>query len=98
MHDENAAPFTQDPHCFCQIPLTDLKKWAYEKFVQKKTTAELLAMAQSDYECELATVVALLDVDSQTLNRVLCHRTRPNCNLEKCRTMVREWLIAMAAM
>jgi len=48
-----------------------LRRWFYLKFVQKKSTVELMATA-SDFRSKNAlSIVALLDVDEQMISQVM---------------------------
>ncbi len=84
---------TKKPRCFCKIPITDLEKWAYKKFVEGKNTMQLLADVENDYDKELITIIAMLDVDKEALDTMLGHESKNTCNLEMCRTRVRDWLL-----
>jgi hypothetical protein len=82
----------KNPRCFCKVPLTDLEKWAHKKYIEGKNTLQLLQEARSEYDKELITIIAMFDVDSKTMNKMLGHQTKPSCNLEMCRSHVHEWL------
>jgi hypothetical protein len=88
---------TDQPRCFCKIPINDLEKWAYKKYVQGRNTLELYAEANNSYDRELISIIALLDVDNENLDRMLHHQTKPTCNLEECRKRVKGWLLNILA-
>lgn len=90
---DDVAQLKQKPRCFCQIPLTDLEKWAHKKYVDGKNTIDLLAETRSDYDKELVTIIAMLDVEKEKLDTMLGHAARSTCNLDMCRHKVREWLL-----
>jgi len=75
------------------LPITDLEKWAYKKYVQGQDTLQLLAAADNEYDKELITIIAMLDVEKNSLDSMLGHQTKDTCNLEACRNKVREWLL-----
>jgi len=90
---ENLERLAPKPRCFCKIPITDLEKWAHEKYVQGKNTLQLLDEAENDYDKELITIIAMLDVQEDSLDAMLGHQTKDTCNLDACRNTVREWLL-----
>lgn len=103
--DENASTGCSAPcdpgidrpaKCFCRLPMDQLAKWARRKYLDGRTTMELMAEAANSRERELVTVVALLEVEEHELDRLLHHATGPNCRLDKCRKLVRDWVKEMA--
>ncbi|OAN92790.1 hypothetical protein A8B84_16895 [Marinobacter sp. EhC06] len=48
-----------------------LRRWFYLKFVQKKSTVELMATASDLRNKSALSIVALLDVDEQMISQVV---------------------------
>ena len=92
---QHSDTMAKQPRCFCKIPITELMPWAYEKYIKGHTTVELLGRARTNRERELISIIAILDVEKKTLDEKLGHQTKPTCNLERCRKMVKQWLLAV---
>ena len=92
---DNSEQMVKPSRCFCHIPIDDLKKWAFKKYVGHEQTMKLLAETDNEYEKELIVITALLDLDEETLENNLGHLTRPGCNLSKCRHFIKDWLVHM---
>jgi hypothetical protein len=91
--NEEHTMLSKKPRCFCKVPLVDLEKWAYKKYVEGKDTLALMKETATEYDRELVTIIALLDIEPVVLNAMLGHETKPTCNLRICRERVRAWLM-----
>ena len=89
----------QDPlaprHCFCQLPMRELRRWARKRYLEHTPTLELLALAKRPGQQEAVRIVALLDVPDEELVRLLGPLGRPGCRVLECRDAVKRWLAAM---
>jgi len=76
-------------HCFCQVPLEDLKKWAIKRYKEDYSTLELLKQTNDPHEQEVICIVCLLDVDDKTLLNMMGDVNLPEHHILHCRDNVR---------
>jgi hypothetical protein len=93
--DQEQLKLEKPKRCFCKIPPAELAKWMHEKYVNGLSTMELMQKATTPYERELVTIIAMLDVDNEQLDRMLNHETKPGCNLRHCRDAVKGLLLTI---
>lgn len=76
-------------HCFCQIEGSELNRWIIKRYRQHRDTVDLLREAKNDHERELISIVALLDVDDETLLSMMDQVDFPDHHILHCRAKVR---------
>jgi len=79
-------------HCFCQMPDADLRPWVIKRYVEGRSTLELLENTDDPYERELISIVALLDVDDETLLEIMGDVRLPQHHILHCRENARRIL------
>ncbi|WP_461481223.1 hypothetical protein [Porticoccus sp.] len=79
-------------HCFCQVPDEDLRPWVVKRYVEGCSTLELLNSTDDPYHKELISIVALLDVDDETLLEMMGNVHLPQHHILHCRDNVRRIL------
>ncbi len=82
--------------CFCQIPMKELKKWADKRFKDGIPTVELIDHANNDEEREIISIVALLDVDDQTLCEMMGDADLPEHHIIHCRENVKKRIMELS--
>jgi hypothetical protein len=78
--------------CFCQLDLDLLKKWSTQRYVQNRSTIELLSEAGDKKDREAISVVALLDVDDEQLLEMMGDVNRSDHHILHCRKMMKKML------
>ncbi|MCP4042911.1 MAG: hypothetical protein GY731_13295, partial [Gammaproteobacteria bacterium] len=53
--------------CFCEVPDDELRPWVVKRYIENRSTIELLNSTDSQHEKELISIVALLQVDDAVL-------------------------------
>jgi hypothetical protein len=89
--EDPAAP----RHCFCQLPMRALRRWARKRYIEHVPTIELLAEARGPRQQEVVGIVALLDVPDEEVVRLMGPLGRPGCRVLECRDAVKRWLTTM---
>ena len=79
-HDHWESP----TRCFCQFPSEDLKKWAYKRFCEHRSTIELLSSTDDPHEREMISAVALLDVDEEMMLKMMDKVDMPEHHIIHC--------------
>ncbi|ROR32207.1 hypothetical protein [Inmirania thermothiophila] len=83
--------------CFCEVEAAALREVLRRRHLEGRSTVELLQAARNERERTLVALVALLDVEEETLRTLLAPRLRPGCDPVVCRRRVRAWLEEMLA-
>ncbi len=81
-------------HSFCQFTEEELLPWVIKKFMEHVETLDLLTSTDDLTEREIISVVALLDVDEDTLLSVVQNVPRDKEYIIKCRNNARSLLDA----
>lgn len=76
-------------HCFCQVPDDDLRPWVVKRYIEGISTLALLDSTDDPYEKELISIVALLDVDDETLLEMMGNVHLPQHHILHCRENVK---------
>lgn len=87
-----AAALPGPRHCFCQIPLREMRGWARRKYFEGVSTMDLFQVAHTPREKHIVGLVALLDLPDDDVVRLLADRSTPDCNVLACRDHVKAWL------
>ena len=83
---------THPSHCFCQVPQEELQTWATRRFKEHHSTLELLKSTDDPHEKEVISIVALLDVDEETMLQMMGNVDKPEHHIVHCRANVKELL------
>ncbi len=81
-------------HCFCQYTEEELLPWVIKKYLEHVETLDLLTSTDDLTEREIISIVALLDVDEETLLTVMKNVPRDKEHIIKCRNNARSLLDA----
>ncbi len=87
-YDELAHP----THCFCQVPDEELRPWVNKRYLENRPTLELIKSTDDPHEKELITIVALLDVDDDTMLEMMGNVDLPEHHILDCRRNVKQML------
>ncbi len=80
-----------DPtHCFCNFPIEELKEWASKRYYEHHSTVELLSSTEDPNEREMICAVTLLDVDEQTVLRMMGDVDQPGQHILHCIEQLRK--------
>lgn len=79
-------------HCFCQVPDADLRPWVEKRYIECCSTLELMNSTDDPYKQELISIVALLDVDDDTLLEMMGDVHLPHHHILHCRENARRLL------
>ncbi len=78
--------------CFCEVPDDELRPWVVKRYIENRSTIELLNSTDSQHEKELISIVALLQVDDAILLAIMRDVNQSKEHILKCREAVREML------
>jgi len=87
-----AAHLIHPTHCFCQIPDQELRPWVDKRYREHYSTIELPNSTDDPHEKELISIVALLDVDEQSMLQMMGQVDLPEHHLIHCRANVKKML------
>jgi hypothetical protein len=79
-------------HCFCQIPESELRPWAIKRYKERHSTLELICSTDDPHEKEIISIVAMLDVDDETLLELMGDVDLPEHHILHCRESVKRML------
>ena len=79
-------------HCFCQVPDEELRPWVLKRYVEHNSTLDLLKSTDDPHEKELISIVALLDLDDDTMLRMMGDVDMPEHHILHCRLNVKQML------
>lgn len=79
-------------HCFCQIPDNELRVWATKRYKEHHSTMELLMSTNDPHEKEVIGIVALLDVDEESMLQMMGDVDKPTHHIIHCRQHVKQML------
>ncbi len=85
-------PFRHPTHCFCQVSSEKLAYWAEKRYREGRPTSELLASTTDPDGREVICIVALLDVDEETLLKSMGDVNLPEHHILHCRGETRRIL------
>ena len=75
--------------CFCHYSKDELKKWAIKHYCKQYPTVDLLASTDDPHEKEVIIIVALLDVDEETMIKMMGNANQPDHHIIHCRDNIR---------
>lgn len=75
----------QSTKCFCQISAEKIRKWGVERYINNRSTIELLDSVSDPLDKEAISAVALLDVDSSALLLMMGDVDLPDHHILHCR-------------
>ena len=79
-------------HCFCEIPETELRPWVQKRYVDKIPTMTLLHSTNDLHQREIISIVALLDVDDESMLKLMGDVDKPDHHIIHCRESVKRML------
>jgi hypothetical protein len=79
-------------HCFCQVPNEELKTWAKKRYEEHRSTLELMNSTEDPHEKEIISIVALLDVDEESMLNMMGDVDLPTHHIIHCRHNVKSIL------
>jgi hypothetical protein len=89
---KHLADLVHPTHCFCQIPDEELRPWVEKRYVEHRSTLDLLSSTNDPHEKEVIIIVALLDIDDQTMLEMMGDVDLPEHHILDCRRHVRKML------
>lgn len=79
-------------HCFCEVPLEELRFWATKHFHDHIPTMELLHSTTNPHEKEVISMVAMLELDDDTMVRLMGQINRTDQHILTCRHRIQQML------
>ncbi len=76
--------------CFCMIPRDQLLYWVKKRYSEHISTVDLLNSTNDPREKEVISIVALLDVDDETMLHMMQNVPRDDKHILECRILARE--------
>ncbi|MDQ7015576.1 MAG: hypothetical protein Q9N68_04275 [Gammaproteobacteria bacterium] len=80
-------------HCFCQISAEELWPWIEKRYQHGISTIELLNSTDDPHQQELISIVALLDVDDDTLLQAMKNVPLSEQHILACRESVKALML-----
>ncbi len=78
--------------CFCQFPDAELRPWVVKRYVEHCSTMDLMRSTDDPHEKELISIVAMLDVDDDTMLELMGNVDFPEHHILHCRQNVKRML------
>lgn len=76
--------------CFCRYRVDELAAFAKTKFIEHRSTIDMMENAGSDKERAEVAIISLFDVDDATLREVMEGKLEDvDCNVVSCRRMLK---------
>lgn len=76
--------------CFCRYSINELAVIARKKFVEHRSTMDLMASAKSTIEMDEVAIVSLFDVNDETLTDLMKNKLEDErCSVVSCRKMLK---------
>jgi len=79
-------------HCFCEIPPEELKPWVEKRYRENRPTIELMHSTEDPHQKEIISIVALLDVDEESMLKMMGDVDKPDHHIIHCREDVKRML------
>ena len=79
-------------HCFCEIPDDELRPWVKKRYEEKQSTLDLIKSTDDPHQKEIISIVALLDVDEDTMLEMMGDVSKPAHHVIHCRENVKHML------
>jgi len=84
--------FIDPTHCFCEVPTEEMRPWVEKRYNEHVPTMQLLASTDDPHAKEIISIVAMFDVDEETLLGVMGGVDKPGHHIIHCREDVRRML------
>ncbi len=88
----NETDLVQPHHCFCEIPDDELRPWVDKRYRENRPTIELIHSTDVPRQKEIISIVALLDVDEQSMLKLMGDVNKPEHHIIHCRENVKHML------
>jgi hypothetical protein len=79
-------------HCFCQVPNEELRPWVIKRYVEHCSTLDLMKSTDDPHQKEVISIVALLDIDDDTMLEMMGNVDLPEHHIIHCRQSVKQML------
>lgn len=79
-------------HCFCEIPDAELRPWVERKYQAHQSTLDLMRSTDDPHEKEIISIVALLDIDEETMIKMMGDVSKSTHHIIHCRENVNHML------
>ena len=79
-------------HCFCEIPNDELRPWVEKKYSDHMSTLELINSTDDPHQKEIISIVALFDVDENTMIKMMGDVNKSTHHIIHCRENVKQML------
>ena len=79
-------------HCFCEIPDEELRPWVEKRYGEQCPTVELIHSTDDLHQKEIISIVALLDVDEESMLQMMGDVNKPTHHIIHCRENVKRML------
>ena len=79
-------------HCFCEIPADVLRPWVEKRYGEHIPTVELIQSTDDARQKEIISIVALLDVDEESMLQLMGDVNKPEHHIIHCRENVKHML------
>jgi len=79
-------------HCFCQIPDEELRPWVQKRYGENHSTIELINSTNDPHEKEIISIVALFDVDDESMLQMMGNVNLPEHHIIHCRENVKKMM------
>ena len=80
-----------NPGCMGEYDFDNIASFARKRFVEGYNTIELMQLAKSTTEKEEIALVAMMDIDDDTVRELqLCCKYADKCKMTNCRDMIKE--------
>ena len=82
--------------CFCKYSINELADIARKKFVDHRSTMDLMESATSETEMDEVTIISLFDVDDAALFELMKGKLEDErCSVVSCRKMLKRQIEGM---
>jgi hypothetical protein len=88
----NETDLVHPHHCFCEIPDEELLPWVEKRYRENIPTVELIHSTNNPRQKEIISIVALLDVDEQSMLQMMGDVDKPEHHIIHCRENVKHML------
>jgi hypothetical protein len=86
------SEITAPHHCFCEISEDELKPWVNKRYRENIPTVKLIHSTDDPRQKEIISIVALLDVDEESMLQMMGDVDKPDHHIIHCRENVKRML------
>ncbi len=79
-------------HCFCQIADAELRPWVVKRYHENLSTVELINSTKDPHQKEIISIVAMLDLDDETMLAMMGNVDLPQHHIIHCWQNVKRML------